>query len=112
MAGGGSLRRKKTQQRSDLNPVQSSTMPSLSPIHRYKWLARVVSVALALSLLVLLGNSSNTWLASRRDSQRTQLPQIYTIEVVREYPHDRRAFTQVRVLGFRCGWLRVEVGEL
>lgn len=98
MAGGGSLRRKKTQQRSNPNSVQPSVQPSpmlsLSPLHRYKWLARIVFAVLALSLLVLLGNSSSTWFAPPYDSQKAQLPQIYTIEVVKEYPHDRRAFTQ------------------
>ncbi|KAJ8442042.1 hypothetical protein Cgig2_007880 [Carnegiea gigantea] len=94
MAGGGSLRRKKTQQRSNPNSVQPFPMLSQSPLHRYKWLARVVFAVLALSLLVLLGNSSSTWFAPPYDSQKAQLPQIYTIEVVKEYPHDRRAFTQ------------------
>lgn len=69
-------------------------MPSPSSFYRYKWVARVVFVVVALSLLVLLANSSNTWLGSPRDSLKTQLPQIYTAQVVNEYPHDRKAFTQ------------------
>ena len=44
-------------------------------------------VALIFSLLLFLGNSSNPG-----------LPQVYTIEVVNEYPHDPGAFTRLVVL--------------
>lgn len=54
----------------------------------YEWPNRVVLVALIFSLLIFLGNSSNTL------QNKSELPQIYTIEVVKEYLHDPEAFTQ------------------
>lgn len=95
MAGGGIHRKKKKTERS--NPVPHSSMPSLSPTHRHRWLTRGVPLALALCILVLLGVSSNAWVASPHISQKFQSHQIYTIDVVNEFPHDPKAFTQVRI---------------
>ncbi|KNA17787.1 hypothetical protein SOVF_076840 [Spinacia oleracea] len=92
MAGGGIHRKKKKTERS--NPVPHSSMPSLSPTHRHRWLTRGVPLALALCILVLLGVSSNAWVASPHISQKFQSHQIYTIDVVNEFPHDPKAFTQ------------------
>lgn len=55
---------------------------------------RVVLGALIFSLLICLGNSGNSGVEFAQNLQNSELPQIYTFEVVKEYPHDRKAFTQ------------------
>lgn len=92
------LRKKKKSERS--NSVLNSSMPSsLSPTP-FRWLSRGVAFALALCVLILLGVSSNAWVAFPHSSQKIQSPQIYTIDVVNEFHHDHKAFTQVRLLKF------------
>ncbi|XP_010671626.2 glutaminyl-peptide cyclotransferase [Beta vulgaris subsp. vulgaris] len=86
------LRKKKKSERS--NSVLNSSMPSsLSPT-TFRWLSRGVAFALALCVLILLGVSSNAWVAFPHSSQKIQSPQIYTIDVVNEFHHDHKAFTQ------------------
>lgn len=84
------LRKKKKTERSNRIPHSSiSRFPS------YRWLACGVPFAIALCLLVFLGISSNAWNASPRTSLKTSKSvQIYTGDVVNEFHHDRKAFTQ------------------
>uniref|UniRef100_A0A7C9CPL4 Glutaminyl-peptide cyclotransferase n=1 Tax=Opuntia streptacantha TaxID=393608 RepID=A0A7C9CPL4_OPUST len=55
---------------------------------------RVSLGSLIFSLLIYWGNSWNSWPELSQKLQTSELPQIYTFEVVNEYPHDRKAFTQ------------------
>ncbi|CAO2821218.1 unnamed protein product [Amaranthus hypochondriacus] len=95
MAGGGTLRNKKKRiERSKSNSVHHSSMPSMPSSHPNRWLTRGVSIVFALCILVFLGISSNTWVSFPHTSVKTQSPLMYTANVVNEYPHDRKAFTQ------------------
>lgn len=85
-------RKKKKTERS--NTILHSSMPSTSPTSPYRWLTIGVPFALALCILFLLGISSSAWVASPHTSQKTQFPQIYSVDVVNEFHHDRKAFTQ------------------
>ncbi|XP_074282230.1 glutaminyl-peptide cyclotransferase-like isoform X2 [Silene latifolia] len=87
----GSHKRRTKTQRS--NPVTNSEMAAITtlPSSTYKWLTRLSVTAILLSFFFLFGISSNTLFASRK----TQLnPLVYSVEIVNEFPHDPRAFTQ------------------
>ncbi|XP_074291552.1 glutaminyl-peptide cyclotransferase [Silene latifolia] len=88
---GGSHKRRnnKTQL---FNSVPNSDMTSVSS--PYKWWARVGVTALLFSFILLFGISSNTWFAPRNSLNNSQLPPVYTVEIVNEFPHDHDAFTQ------------------
>ncbi|KAL2920763.1 Glutaminyl-peptide cyclotransferase [Bienertia sinuspersici] len=92
MAGGRTLRKKKKTER--FNPISHSSMPPYSSTSR-RWLTLGVPFALVLCILVLLGISSNAWVASPHTSLEYQSEiQIHTVDVVNQFPHDRKAFTQ------------------
>ncbi|XP_021726733.1 glutaminyl-peptide cyclotransferase-like [Chenopodium quinoa] len=93
MAGGGTQRKKKKlTERS--NSVPHSSMPSHSPSSPYRWLTRVIPIALALFVLLLFGISPNAWVARSHISQKLQSNQIFYVDVVNEFPHDPKSFTQ------------------
>ncbi|GAB4858315.1 hypothetical protein Ancab_009788 [Ancistrocladus abbreviatus] len=92
MAGRSLKKRAKRSEPEPYFPMASRSPPFL---HRRR-LSLIVSISLLLLVAVPLGISSKTWL---RFSNNIQSPQIYTIEVVNEYPHDPKAFTQGLLYG-------------
>ncbi|KAJ0753166.1 putative glutaminyl-peptide cyclotransferase transcription factor WD40-like family [Helianthus annuus] len=100
MAGGVSLRKKaagkrsnhfKPQQQQQQQPTMHTS--SNSPFRTRKTLI-LVSVLSAVAVIVL---SWNTWSSFRSDAVVSA--QIYSIEVVNEFPHDPTAFTQGLLYG-------------
>ncbi|KAL5813087.1 hypothetical protein ACOSQ3_028037 [Xanthoceras sorbifolium] len=88
--------KKKTTKRStsssSSSPSSSSYMdPSRLSRFTYKKPPPVVLIFVVVCFVALLGVSSNTW--SKLASNKTK-PNVYGIEVVNEFPHDHRAFTQ------------------
>lgn len=67
------------------------------------WQRWLISSTLLLTILFPLSISSNTWSALLVDSQKEthQFPNIYSIEIINEYPHDPKAFTEVRFFSFK-----------
>ncbi|MFS7969234.1 putative glutaminyl-peptide cyclotransferase [Helianthus anomalus] len=95
MAGGVSMRKKAAGKRSNNFKPQQPTMhtSSNSPFRTRKTLI-LVSVLSAVAVIVL---SWNTWSSFRSDAVVSA--QIYSIEVVNEFPHDPAAFTQGLLYG-------------
>ncbi|KAK3037230.1 hypothetical protein RJ639_030123 [Escallonia herrerae] len=95
----GASMRKKPNKRSSPEPQQTS-MPSppssLLSYFSYRYLSLVVSFVLIVCVIVLLSVSSNMWATFGSDAQ---FDQLYTIEVVNEFPHDSNAFTQGLLYG-------------
>ncbi|KAK2983572.1 hypothetical protein RJ640_023106 [Escallonia rubra] len=95
----GASMRKKSNKRSSPDPQQTS-MPSppssLLSYFSYRYLSLVVSFVLIVCVIVLLSVSSNMWATFGSDAQ---FDQLYTIEVVNEFPHDPNAFTQGLLYG-------------
>ncbi|XP_057527622.1 glutaminyl-peptide cyclotransferase-like [Amaranthus tricolor] len=93
MAGSGTLRiKKKKPERS--NSVHHSSMPSISSTPPYLWLTRSIPIIVIFCILFFLGVSSHSWVTFPQTSLKTHSPQIFTADVVHEFPHDRQAFTQ------------------
>ncbi|KAK9292425.1 hypothetical protein L1049_020395 [Liquidambar formosana] len=86
---GGSLK-KRPNKRSNDKPYPSP-MPSPTSRFNYRKSSLIISLLLLACVVVLLGISSNRWDNFAFDDPT---PQIYTIEVVSEFPHDPKAFTQ------------------
>ncbi|KAK7837123.1 glutaminyl-peptide cyclotransferase, partial [Quercus suber] len=97
--------KKKVNKRSNLKP-HSPTSPmdpsfpkfpssssSSSSSSKYGSACLIVSGVLAVSLIVLLGLTSEIW-DTYKSPQDDPFPRIYTIEVLNEFPHDPDAFTQ------------------
>ncbi|XP_057529400.1 glutaminyl-peptide cyclotransferase-like isoform X1 [Amaranthus tricolor] len=65
------------------------------------WQRWLISSTLLLTILFPLSISSNTWSALLVDSQKEthQFPNIYSIEIINEYPHDPKAFTEGLLYG-------------
>lgn len=89
----GSL--KKRPKRLISTPYRSMASPRPSSFN-YKTISLLISIFLILSVVFLLSLSSNMWskLVSNVNSS-----QIYSIEVVNEFPHDPNAFTQGLLYG-------------
>lgn len=89
----GSL--KKRPKRVISTPYRSMASPRPSSFN-YKTISLLISIFLILSVVFLLSLSSNMWskLVSNVNSS-----QIYSIEVVNEFPHDPNAFTQGLLYG-------------
>ncbi|KAK7837122.1 glutaminyl-peptide cyclotransferase, partial [Quercus suber] len=66
---------------------------SSSSSSKYGSACLIVSGVLAVSLIVLLGLTSEIW-DTYKSPQDDPFPRIYTIEVLNEFPHDPDAFTQ------------------
>ncbi|KAH9617151.1 hypothetical protein KSS87_005748 [Heliosperma pusillum] len=90
-ANGGSHKRRNNKTHR-FNSLPNSDMTTVSS--RYKWWARVAVTALLLSFILLFGISSNTWFAPHNSLNNSQLPPVYTVKIVNEFPHDHDAFTQ------------------
>ncbi|KAL7229814.1 hypothetical protein ACSBR2_008382 [Camellia fascicularis] len=91
----GSLR-KKSNKRSNLkqlHPSMAST--SLSPSH-YRKIYVFVMVLLVVCVLSLLSISSSMWIVFGSNALSHQ---IYSVQVVNEFPHDPTAFTQGLLYG-------------
>ncbi|KAH9605884.1 hypothetical protein KSS87_015304 [Heliosperma pusillum] len=87
-SNGSHKRRTKTQRsNSEMAAITNTTLPSSTQ----KWLSRLGVTAILVSFFFLFGISSNTLFAS----WKTELsPFVYSVEIVNEFPHDPRAFTQ------------------
>ncbi|CAN4085847.1 unnamed protein product [Withania somnifera] len=85
--------RKKSNTTRRLNPLppQQPSMPPPFLLH-YRKIYALFFFILLVSLIVFL----NTWLRKEVVSSRLDVPsdQLYTVEVVNEFPHDPDAFTQ------------------
>lgn len=96
---GGSLRKKGPNKRSTIpNPKAAeapisfgSSFPS-SPSNYRRKISLLAMVFLVVCVVVILSISSSLWGGFGFD---VPLDQFYSIEVVNEFPHDPRAFTQV-----------------
>ncbi|THG13372.1 hypothetical protein TEA_008225 [Camellia sinensis var. sinensis] len=94
----GSLR-KKSNKRSNLkqpHPAMAST--SLSPSY-YRKIYVFVMVLLVVCVLTLLSISSSMWIVFGSNALSHQ---IYSVQVVNEFPHDPTAFTQRLMLVLAC----------
>ncbi|XP_059304735.1 glutaminyl-peptide cyclotransferase-like [Lycium ferocissimum] len=88
----GAKMRKKSSTTRRLNPQQPSSMPNPSPfLLHYKKISLLVFFVLVVCFIVFLNTSSRNEGVSRSDVPSNQL---YTVEVVNEFPHDPDAFTQ------------------
>lgn len=92
--------KKKLNKRSSLKPhgptsPMDSSVPKFpsSSSSKYGSACLIVSGVLAVSLIVLLGLTSEIW-DTYKSPQDDPFPRIYTIEVLNEFPHDPDAFTQ------------------
>ncbi|KAL6972029.1 hypothetical protein U1Q18_031712, partial [Sarracenia purpurea var. burkii] len=86
----GSLFKKKPNKRSNLKPRPSMAYSSSSPSN-YRKISLLAFVFLVICVVGLRSISSITWLVLKSDAHSDQL---YSVEVVNEFPHDPRAFTQ------------------
>lgn len=92
----GSLKQRKNQRRSIIPPSSPSMAKTPPPPSRFN--CRRISISfLVLSSFVflLIYTTTKTTLFSVSSSE------IYSVEVVNEYPHDPNAFTQVPLSEFR-----------
>lgn len=85
----GSLRRK-LNKRSDPRPY--TPMAARPKSSNYRNTSLILSVVLIVGVFILLGISSNIWSNVSFSAVSTN---IFSIEVVNEFPHDPNAFTQV-----------------
>ncbi|MCD7469425.1 hypothetical protein HAX54_008472 [Datura stramonium] len=88
---GAKMRKKSNARR--LNPLpQQPSMASSSPfLHHYRKISALIFFILVVCLVVFFSNSSRKEGAFRSDVPSNQL---YTVEVINEFPHDPDAFTQ------------------
>uniref|UniRef100_A0A5B6Z8K5 Putative glutaminyl-peptide cyclotransferase n=1 Tax=Davidia involucrata TaxID=16924 RepID=A0A5B6Z8K5_DAVIN len=92
---GGSLR-KKPNKRSNLKPQPSMPPPSSSSPHNYRKFSVFISIVLIVCVTVLLRMSTDMWSVFGFNTHSNHL---YSIEVVNEFPHDPKAFTQGLLYG-------------
>lgn len=92
----GSLKQRKNQKRSISPPTSPSMAKTPPPSSRFNCRRISISFLLLSSFVFLLiYTTTKTTLFSVSSSQ------IYSIEVINEYPHDPNAFTQVTLSEFR-----------
>ncbi|XP_074381080.1 glutaminyl-peptide cyclotransferase-like isoform X2 [Apium graveolens] len=104
MASGARTRRKNNtpadKQKSNHNTLAKSMSKSISSSSLFasfkKHLIYIPLIIMLLAALFLLSISSNTFSAIR---SRTDSPKNYVVEVVNEFPHDPKAFTQGLLYG-------------
>lgn len=100
MASGARRRKNNTpnnnHQRSNLNTLSKSMSKSISSSSLFTsfkiYLLYIPLIIMILAAFFLLSIPSNTFSAI---GSKTNSPQNYVIEVVNEFPHDPKAFTQV-----------------
>ncbi|KAG5533801.1 hypothetical protein RHGRI_027857 [Rhododendron griersonianum] len=97
---GGSLRKKRPNKRSTIPkaaepPMAFGSSFSSSPSN-YRKISLLAMVFLVVCVVVVLSISSSMWGGFGFD---VPLDQFYSIEVVNEFPHDPRAFTQGLLYG-------------
>ncbi|KAL8139765.1 hypothetical protein V2J09_005786 [Rumex salicifolius] len=99
MRGGGRLRMKQKKKPRHLPEINHTSMASrfTLPTSRSVRVSIVLSLVLIAYLVAVLSGSSRTWLLNSNIPDRP--PQIYTVEVVNEFPHDPKAFTQGLLYG-------------
>ncbi|XP_059629195.1 glutaminyl-peptide cyclotransferase-like isoform X1 [Cornus florida] len=92
---GRSVRKRPNKQ---LNPKPLPSMASSSSSSRfsYKKISMFISIVLIINIVVLLSKSSNMWSIGGINAHSNNL---YSIEVVNEFPHDPKAFTQGLLYG-------------
>ncbi|KAA8539959.1 hypothetical protein F0562_026651 [Nyssa sinensis] len=91
---GGSMR-KKPNKRSNLKPQPSMPRPLSSPPN-YRKISVFVSILLFVCVTLLLRMSTDMWIVFGFNTHSNHL---YSIEVVNEFPHDPKAFTQGLLYG-------------
>ncbi|GAB2221983.1 hypothetical protein Droror1_Dr00013180 [Drosera rotundifolia] len=74
------------------SPMAPRSPPALVPYH--KRISILVSISLIVCVVVLLGISSNTSSSKLSFPGEEESAEVYSVEVVNEYPHDPNAFTQ------------------
>ena len=108
----GSWKRRQSKRSNFKTSAAMASRPSSRPFRTPRSTALLVSICLICFIVLVSGISLN---ALRRSAKYgVQSPIIYSIEVVNEFPHDPRAFTQVsqfsshfQSLHYFCSWLNL-----
>lgn len=99
MTGGERSRMKQKKKPRHVPAYHRSSMASRFslPLSRSGRVSLVLSLVLIASIAAVFNISSNNWFRTSNSPLRSA--QIYTIEVVNEFPHDPKAFTQGLLYG-------------
>lgn len=89
----GSLKRRQSKRSNSKPPAAMASRPSHQRFLTPRNTALLISSSLVFFVVLVFGISFNV--LRRSAKYEVQSPMIYSIEVVNEFPHDPRAFTQV-----------------
>lgn len=89
----GSLKRRQSKRSISKPSIVMASRPSYQSFLTHRSTALLVSISLIFFVVLVSGISLNV--LRRSPKYEVQSPMIYSIEVVNEFPHDPRAFTQV-----------------
>ncbi|KAA0033694.1 hypothetical protein IC582_013156 [Cucumis melo] len=88
----GSLKRRQSKRSISKPSIVMASRPSYQSFLTHRSTALLVSISLIFFVVLVSGISLNV--LRRSPKYEVQSPMIYSIEVVNEFPHDPRAFTQ------------------
>lgn len=96
MASASARRRSNKRLNSNSKPPKASMSPSASSSGpNYRKFVMITSLSLIGSLTILFSISS---ISGNALVSKVQHSNVYTVEVINEFPHDPAAFTQVRII--------------
>uniref|UniRef100_A0A9I9CQD8 Glutaminyl-peptide cyclotransferase n=1 Tax=Cucumis melo TaxID=3656 RepID=A0A9I9CQD8_CUCME len=101
----GSLKRRQSKRSISKPSIVMASRPSYQSFLTHRSTALLVSISLIFFVVLVSGISLNV--LRRSPKYEVQSPMIYSIEVVNEFPHDPRAFTQVQESEFQSSVRKV-----